>query len=218
MVDDCRHTCLRLDIVDDDPESKDIIFVKGSWFPSHFDLYITNGLHAWSCHGSEEEVKKRARLWDQSIALYIETAESYLGFQQSGSVYRFEDIGDRQRRFSFTFEKQGVTLQWRWKCQPSCNEKQLTFTVLDFLMESNIRLSDEVIRKTQSIEKLKIEAEKCLDQSERFRNEKVEFEQVAFSKFVSLLNSKKAKLRELRDKIAKLETSGKHTEDENSSL
>lgn len=38
------------------------------------------------------------------------------------------------------------------------------------------------MRKTQSFDKLKQEAEKCLQQSERFNNEKAEFEQAAFSK------------------------------------
>jgi len=47
------------------------------------------------------------------------------------------------------------------------------------------------VRKTQSFDKLKQEAEKCLQQSERFNNEKAEFEQATFSKvqFLMLLCS-----------------------------
>ncbi|RLN38833.1 hypothetical protein C2845_PM01G28670 [Panicum miliaceum] len=68
---------------------------------------------------------------------------------------------------------------------------------------------EEVVRKTQSFDKLKQEAEKCLQQSERFNTGKAEFEQATFSKFVAVLNSKKAKLRQLRDKVAELESADK---------
>lgn len=41
---------------------------------------------------------------------------------------------------------------------------------------------EEVVRKTQSFERLKGEAEKCLSQSEKFRNEKIEFESAVYAK------------------------------------
>jgi len=53
-----------------------------------------------------------------------------------------------------------------------------------------------------------------LQQSERFNTEKAEFEQATFSKFVAVLNSKKAKLRQLRDKVAELESAGKPPKDD----
>jgi hypothetical protein len=47
-------------------------------------------------------------------------------------------------------------------------------------------IQEEVVRKTQSFDKLKQESEKCLQQSERFNNEKAEFEEATFSKVKSL--------------------------------
>lgn len=162
-------------------------------------------------------MKQRAEQWDQPAAEYVALAERYLGFQQPGSKYGFEDAGNGQRRLSWTFEKQGTKMEWRWKCQPSSNNKQTTSDILEFLMDANIRLSDEVIRKTQFLEKLKVEAERCLLQSEKFNNEKAEFESAIYSKFVAVLNSKKAKLRELRDRISKLEATGKARQEEDES-
>lgn len=126
-VEATRHTCLKLEIPDNDP-----IFVKGTWLASSFHLSITDGRHAWLCDGawtseliiriflyqncwsfkffaesflfyfsiaaSEEEVRERALQWDQPVAEYIELAERYLGFQQPGSVYRFSDAGDGNKR------------------------------------------------------------------------------------------------------------------------
>lgn len=44
-------------------------------------------------------------------------------------------------QLSWTYEKEGTKLEWRWKCQPSPNSKQTTAAVLDFLMDANVGLS-----------------------------------------------------------------------------
>ncbi|CAK9176734.1 unnamed protein product [Ilex paraguariensis] len=209
------HTCLKLEVPNTtEPEQTESIFVKGTWFASRFHLSITNGLNAWICNGLEDDVRERSSQWDQPVSEYIELAERYLGFQQPGSVYGFSDAGNGDRRLSWTFHKEGTKLEWRWKCQLSPNRKETTAGILDFLMDANIRLSEEVVSKAQSCEKLKVEAEKCLAQSERFSNEKVEFESAIYAKFLGVLNSKKAKLRELRDKLSKQESSRKLPEEE----
>nr|GEW28378.1 DNA repair protein XRCC4 [Tanacetum cinerariifolium] len=145
-------------------------------------------------------------------------SERYLGFQQPGSVYAFSDAGGGGfKRLSWTFEKEGTKLEWRWKFKPAENSKEITAGILDFLMDANIRLSEEVVMKTRSNEKLKSEAEKCLAQSEKFQNEKTEFETKIYSKFLGVLNSKKAKLRELRDKLSNQGTTAEVQEDEEES-
>ncbi|PON83322.1 DNA repair protein XRCC [Trema orientale] len=208
-----RHSCLKLEPKDEDP-----IFVKATWFDSHFDLSLTDGHQAWICHASEEEVRERAAQWDQPVSEYIALAERYLGFQQPDSVYAFADAGDGHKRLSWTFEKEGTKLQWRWKCQPAPASKQTTAGILDFLMDANIRLSEEVVRKTQSFERLKVEAEKSLAQSEKISNEKIEFESALYAKFLRVLNSKKAKLRDLRDQLTKRGTAaGKLPQEEEES-
>lgn len=83
-----KHTCIKLEL-----PNKELIFVKGTWFSSYFDLFITDGLQAWTCHASEEEVEERASQWDQPVSEYIDLGEKYLGFQQPGSVYGFDDAG-----------------------------------------------------------------------------------------------------------------------------
>ncbi|XP_021801852.1 DNA repair protein XRCC4-like isoform X1 [Prunus avium] len=205
-----KHTCLKLQL----KEAQQPIYVKGTWFESRFDLSITDGLNAWICHASEEQVRDRAAQWDQPVSEYVALAERYLGFQHPDSAYGFADAGDGHKRLSWTFEKEGTKLEWRWKCQPSPNSKQTTAAVLDFLMDANVGLSEEVVRKTQSFERLKVEAEKCLALSEKLTNEKIEFESAIYAKFLGVLNSKKAKLRELRDKISKQEIAGKLPEEE----
>ncbi|XP_047937827.1 DNA repair protein XRCC4-like [Salvia hispanica] len=138
-----KHTCLKLQL----PMGGGVpepVFVKGTWYPTRFDISVTDGLQAWTCHATEEEVMERASCWDQTAPYYIDLAERYLGFQQ-----------------------------------------------------------EEVVWKSQSFDKLKLEAEKCLAQSEKLSSEKSEFESEIYGKFVQVLNSKKAKLRTLRNRLSK---------------
>ncbi|KZV47405.1 hypothetical protein F511_07819 [Dorcoceras hygrometricum] len=215
-MDAQKYTCLKLELPIDGSKPE-LVFVKGTWSPTRFDLSITNGLEAWTCHATEEEVQERASQWDQTVSDYVDLAERYLGFQQLGSVYGFADAGNGCRRLSWTFNKNGTKLEWRWKCQPSPDSKKITAEVLDFLMDANIRLSEEVVWKTQSFDRLKAEAEKCLAQSEKVTSEKLEFESEIYGKFVQVLNSKKARLRELRDQLSKQATPRQQQEEEEES-
>ncbi|XP_031397629.1 DNA repair protein XRCC4-like isoform X3 [Punica granatum] len=143
-----RHSCLKLELPNPtEPDEIEPIFIKATWYDTHFDLSITNDPDSWVCKASEEEVRERAAQWDQPEADYIELAERYLGFQQPGSVYKFTDAENRTK------------LEWRWKCQPSPNPQQTNSGILNFLMDANIRLSEEVVRKTKSFERLKVETE-----------------------------------------------------------
>ncbi|KAG7650192.1 DNA repair protein XRCC4 [Arabidopsis thaliana x Arabidopsis arenosa] len=151
----------------------DPIFVKGTWYHSRFDISVTDGSFTWTCNATEEE---------------------------PNSVYGFSDAIEGSKRLSWTFEKEGTKLEWRWKCKPSDDSKKITVRILDFLMEANIRLSEEVVNKTRSFEKMKSEAERCLAQGEKLCDEKTEFENATYAKFLSVLNAKKAKLRAVRDK------------------
>ncbi|KAK4405825.1 DNA repair protein XRCC4 [Sesamum angolense] len=105
-----KHTCLKLEIPMDGRKTEPV-FVKGTWHRTRFDLSITDGLQAWTCHATEEEVKERASNWDQIVADYIDLAERYLGFQQPGSVYGFADAGNGCKRSE------------RWKLSERFEEK-----------------------------------------------------------------------------------------------
>nr|ADE76390.1 unknown [Picea sitchensis] len=204
-------TCVRIEA---NGANRDVIYVKSTWFPTHFSLSITDGLHAWICDGSEKNVADRASQWDQSVSEYLEDAQRYLSYQQPGSAYTIKDAGNGSIRLSWTLEKQGTKLEWRWKCDKAPNEQKVISDILDFLMDANTRLSEEVVRKTRSFDRMKVEAEKCLAQSEKFKNEKAEFETTIFAKFVAVLNSKKAKLRELREKCLHSEPAKKNVRED----
>lgn len=203
------ETCARL-VIGSPPS---LVFIKGTWFPHHFLLSISDGLHCWTCNATEQAVAERASGWDESVTEYLQRAQFYLSHQHPESMYAFIADGEN-RKLSWTMEKHGTKLEGKWKCEKAKNDQQITCDILNFLMDSNVKLSDEVLRKTQSFERMKGEAEKCLKQSEQFKNDKQQFEIDIFKKFVAVLNSKKAKLRELRDKLTRLEPTSVAGEDD----
>ncbi|OWM68176.1 hypothetical protein CDL15_Pgr016376 [Punica granatum] len=97
-----RHSCLKLELPNPtEPDEIEPIFIKATWYDTHFDLSITNDPDSWVCKASEEEVRERAAQWDQPEADYIELAERYLGFQQPGSVYKFTDAENSNEKTEF---------------------------------------------------------------------------------------------------------------------
>ncbi|KAI5061134.1 hypothetical protein GOP47_0023639 [Adiantum capillus-veneris] len=203
------ETCARLML--GSPPSP--LFVKGTWFPRSFRLSISDGLHCWTCNATEQAVAERAAGWDESVSEYLQRAQFYLSLQHPDSTYAFLADGEN-RKLSWTMEKHGTKLEGKWRCEKAKNDQEISCNILNFLMDSNVKLSDEVLRKTQSFERMKVEADKCLKQSEQFKNEKQQFETDIFRKFVAVLNSKKSKLRELRDKLARFEPAAKQSGDD----
>lgn len=203
------ETCARL-MVGSPPSP---LFVKGTWFPLHFLLSISDGLHCWTCQATKEAVADRAAGWDESVSEYLQRTQFWLSHQHPQSTYAFLADGEHGK-LSWTMEKHGTKLEGKWKCEKAKNDQQITCSILNFLMDSNVKLSDEVLRKTQSFERMKGEADKCLKQSEQFKNEKQQFETDIFRKFVAVLNSKKSKLRELRDKLAHFEPAKRSGDEE----
>lgn len=158
---------------------------------------------------------ERAAGWDESVAEYLQRAQLYLSHQHPDSTYAFIADGEN-RKLSWTMEKHGTKLEGKWRCEKAKDDQRTSCEILNFLMDSNVKLSDEMLRKTQSFERMKLEAEKCLQQNEQFKDAKQQFEIDIFKKFIAVLNSKKAKLREVRDKLARLEptTSAAHQDKE----
>jgi hypothetical protein len=97
-----RHSCAKIELAVEDPkEETGSIFVKATWHPTKFSLAVTDGMDAWFCHASDGEVKIRAEQWDQPVSEYLDLAERYLGLQQPGSNYSFDDASNDQRRVRY---------------------------------------------------------------------------------------------------------------------
>jgi hypothetical protein len=80
-------------------------------------------------------------------------------------------------------------------------ESQSTFFAV-LTINSLSRLQEQLVRKTRNFERMQKEAKASQEQSERFKNEKVQSEEYLIRRCVAVLNSKKGMLRKLRDQLA----------------
>ncbi|PKI38759.1 hypothetical protein CRG98_040872 [Punica granatum] len=47
-----RHSCLKLELPNTiEPDQIEPIFIEATWYDTHFDLSIMNGLNSWVCTG-----------------------------------------------------------------------------------------------------------------------------------------------------------------------
>ena len=84
-------------------------------------------------------LKKKIQFW------MVNTAFLLLIIQNFDKPYKRSCVREScVLQLSWTFEKEGTKLEWRWKCGPSPDSRSTTAGVLDFLMDANIRLSVRV--------------------------------------------------------------------------
>ncbi|BBM98184.1 DNA-repair protein XRCC4 [Marchantia polymorpha subsp. ruderalis] len=186
-----------------------VIYVRSRWFASHFNLSISDGLNAWTCQPSPEEVSRKAFSWDYTVTQYLDQAKEHLDHQNPDCTYSFTSVGDGGRKLSWTLEKDGVRLVAHWKAEKSLDPRETTCTIMDCLMEWSSRLSEELQSKIKSFENMKAEATRLTAQTQKFRDQKIQFEDDIYRKFVAVLNSKKAKLRELRAEALRIPSPSK---------
>eukprot|EP00850_Spirogloea_muscicola_P017785 SM000156S02141 [mRNA] locus=s156:120459:128080:- [translate_table: standard] len=182
------------------------VYVRGAWLPDAFHLAVTNGAAAWTCHASSAEVAERADDWDIPPEEYVrDVVIKYLAQQQSSSSYSLDMSEDGKALLTWTLllAEGGIKYEARWELEAASNSQEVICSILDFVMDDRVTLLETVDEKARSFERMKVEAEKCLTQSERFKDAKQQAEDVLLKKVVVLLNAKKAKIRELQTVAAR---------------
>lgn len=197
-----NKTCARLEVYDDSVLKKKTLFVESVWGPSSFSLAASDAHHAWTFEGSEEFVKERAEMWDKSVSWVMEKLKFYLSVEQPGVMYHFSTTRDSHRKLSFEIHDKDtsvpLTANFLMINAPSEN---VISDMLGFLLHGNEKLTVEYMNKCRSFDQLEAENKALLDKIEQLKNEKFLFQQDIFPKFGKIINTKKRKLRELREKL-----------------
>eukprot|EP00850_Spirogloea_muscicola_P011831 SM000075S21920 [mRNA] locus=s75:62995:69703:- [translate_table: standard] len=191
------------------------VYVRGAWLPDAFHLAVTNGAAAWTYHASSAEVAERADDWDIPPEEYVrDVVKKYLAQQQPSSTYSLDVSEDGKALLTWTLllTEGGIKYEARWELEAASNSQEIICSILDFVMDDRLTLLETIDEKARSFERMKAEAEKCLTQSERFKDAKQQAEDVLLKKVVVLLNAKKAKIRELQAVAARAPASGAKAE------
>jgi hypothetical protein len=153
-------------------ERSNTICVKGTWYPMHFVLVITDGIDAWRTDATEKTVILRSRSLRLTETEYVDKVQLHLGQQHSSSVYLLCRIDSEKVRFTCTpMDKDyslGFTLDLVLNKVPGMS---ITFDMLQFVMRAHTELLEQMESKTRMFERTKAAAEKSFRELQKEKND-----------------------------------------------
>jgi hypothetical protein len=174
MVKQRNETCIELNGVvrSGFSERSNTIYIKGTWYPMHFILLITDGIDAWSIDATENVVTLRARSLQLTESEYVDKAHSYLGQQHASSLYSLHRTSSEAVQLMCTpTDKQytvGFNLELILKKVPAVS---ITFDMLQFLMQAHRDLLEQSEYKTRMFERTKAVMEKTIVELQKEKHE-----------------------------------------------
>jgi len=145
------------------------ICVKGTWYPSHFLLLITDGIDAWRMDATENVVTLRSRSLRLTETEYVDKAHLLLGQQHSSSVYSLHRISSETVQLTCTtptdkqqqqqpYNALGFSLDLVLKMVPAASV--IVFDMLQFVMRSHTELVEQLQSMMRMLERTKAAMEK----------------------------------------------------------
>ncbi len=174
MVTQRNETCIQLNGVvrSGFSERSNTIYIKGTWYPMHFLLLITDGIDAWRIDATENVVTLRARSLQLTESEYVDKAHSYLGQQHASSLYSLHRTSSEAVQLMCTpTDKQytvGFNLELILKKVPAVS---ITFDMLQFLMQAHRDLLEQSEYKTRMFERTKAAMEKTIVELQKEKHE-----------------------------------------------
>jgi hypothetical protein len=174
MVTQRNETCIELNgvVLSGFSERSNTIYIKGTWYPMHFLLLITDGIDAWRIDATENVVTLRARSLQLTESEYVDKAHSYLGQQHASSLYSLHRTSSEAVQLMCTpTDKQytvGFNLELILKKVPAVS---ITFDMLQFLMQAHRDVLEQSEYKTRMFERTKAVMEKTIVELQKEKHE-----------------------------------------------
>ncbi|XP_076140655.1 DNA repair protein XRCC4 [Alosa pseudoharengus] len=209
---------LRQITIASDPERT--FFLKVEWkedFGAGFVILLCDGTSAWTGEVSEEEVSREAQEMEMARERYVDDLQVALTGEGPAALdYAFHLTAERGQGHGsagglhLSYEKVQKDISFRLGAveltlvpEPAAAVKGL----IAHGLERGGRLHGRNQRLQQENEKLRREQQRITADMERYVTGKETLEQELYSRFVLVLNEKKAKIRALQARVKQLEES-----------
>jgi hypothetical protein len=172
MVD---TTCIKVDKVErfGFNYQAQCLYIKGTWFPSGFNLCISDGVHAWTACPSEASITQTANTSKISNLEYIDRAHSLLGKPSYGVQFQFCRLEDEQVKLILFQSSSGAFLFN--VILDAAALRDVIIEMLDFAMDSWRNLDERLGKEVRRYERLEIELKyeklKVEDELDRVKTE-----------------------------------------------
>ncbi|XP_016342855.1 DNA repair protein XRCC4-like isoform X1 [Sinocyclocheilus anshuiensis] len=211
----CRSTSIRQISIASEPHRT--FFLKLEWakdLGSGFVILLSNGVSAWSGEVSEEDVSREAQEIEMELKRYV--GDLHLALTGEGTAaegeYSFHLTPERPGRplLQLSYEKVQNDISFRLgvvDLQAVPEPTEVIRELISHGLEQSARLQAKNQHLLEENQKLRREQEHITKEMERYVQGKETLERDLYSRFVLVLNEKKAKLRALQKRVKELEES-----------
>ncbi|XP_028273399.1 DNA repair protein XRCC4 [Parambassis ranga] len=205
------HTSVREIHVSAEPDSSYFLRVdwEGRGLGSGFQLLLTDGQDAWRGEVSAEDVCGEAEELEMQVERYIQDLQQAL--TESAASYSFTltpHPPEQGSSVALTYEKMQKDISFRLGCVRLRSAPEPTEAVRELLTHS-LQRGDGLQRHNQDLQdqnqRLRREQQRITAELKRYAGGKEALEAELYSRFVLILNEKKAKIRSLQEAVTELQ-------------
>lgn len=137
------------------------LYVKGTWFPDHFLICMSDGIAAWTLSVPESIVTFCSKELGITESEYIDKAHTYLSQQQPGVTYKLS-MGKNGTVDLMCLEENSALSVGISLTLFGAESLHVAMEMLEFMMDAHSSLGEEVARNARSHERLKAALEQTV--------------------------------------------------------
>ncbi|XP_067838901.1 DNA repair protein XRCC4 isoform X2 [Heptranchias perlo] len=187
-----------------------IYYLQMSWekdLGRGFNVTLCNGEQAWSGRVSNNQVTREAKEAEMDREKYVDELRRALttGEERTKSYsFDFFKDSDKEEVFQFSYEKLLQDISFKLgsvELRKVHDSTEVTKELINYVLDCNAELRDKNEHLQQENKRLSCDRNYCLNELEKCVKAKEELEQDLYSRFVLVLNEKKAKIRSLQENL-----------------
>ncbi|XP_030625578.1 DNA repair protein XRCC4 [Chanos chanos] len=175
-----------------------------------FVLQLCDGVSAWSGEVSEEDVTREAQEMEMQREVYVGEIQQALTGPGLDYSFHLDPQPAQGRGLQLCYEKVQRDVSFRLgvvELQPVPEPTEVIREIMTFGLEQSAGLLDQNKALKEENQRLRNEHHRIRAEMERYVEGKENLEQELYSRFVLVLNEKKAKIRSLQDTVRQLQDS-----------